>query len=171
MRRFRQRERKRPGLVVATATTETYSPCRRDPRNIAPLIRGDDTRTLRAREHRTSGAAIGKHVLADFWECTYEESAEYLLPLAVAAATAAGAEVFATQAHEFAVDGGGTTVLLLLAESHLSLHTWPEHAFVAVDVFTCGPGMSPERAIAHLVEQLAPAHTRIQVVDRGRDDR
>ncbi len=138
-------------------------------RKIARLIRADDTGIV-PREHRASRGAIGTHLLADFWECSYEESGAYLLPLTVAAAREANADVLGSEVHEFAADGGGTTVLLLLAESHLSLHTWPEHRFIAVDLFTCGPDMRPHDAVAYLERQLSPSRTRIDVIDRGRDE-
>ena len=137
---------------------------------LAKLIRHTDIEAAPARERRASSASIGTHVVADFWECTYEESAAGLTQLVAAAARAANATVLDSTAHEFGSGGGGTTVLLLLAESHLSLHTWPEYGFVAIDVFTCGQGMRPRDAVGYLEEQLAPARTRIQVIERGLED-
>lgn len=92
------------------------------------------------------------------------------MPLAVGAAEVANAHVLGSEVHEFAPDGGGTTVLVLLAESHLSLHTWPEYGYVAVDLFTCGLDMRPEDAVGYLAQQLAPSRTRVQVIERGRED-
>jgi len=127
----------------------------------------DDIVTRAEREHRTSISSIGMHIVADFWDCTYEESAAYLMPIVVAAAKAANADVLSSAVHEFPTDGGGTTALLLLAESHVSLHTWPEYNFIAIDVFTCGADMRPEDAITYLEEQLSPSRTRIQAIPRG----
>jgi len=64
------------------------------------------------------------------------------------AARAAGAHVLSSHVHRFG-DGAGVTGVVVLAESHLTIHTWPEHGFAAIDLFLCGE-TEPERAIAHL---------------------
>jgi S-adenosylmethionine decarboxylase len=58
------------------------------------------------------------------------------------------------------------TGVVLLAESHISLHTWPETGFAAADVFMCGHA-DPQAAIAVLLAALEPGESRIEVVDRG----
>nr|WP_236251050.1 adenosylmethionine decarboxylase [Jeongeupia sp. HS-3] len=71
-----------------------------------------------------------------------------------AAAAAAGATVLFGHVHPFGA-GQGVTGVLLLMESHISIHTWPEHGFAAVDVFMCGDA-KPERALASLEAHFAP---------------
>lgn len=61
----------------------------------------------------------------------------------------------------------GVTALGILAESHISIHTWPEHGYVAVDIFTCGPKAMPGRACSYLIEALSAGHHSIQRVERG----
>ena len=61
----------------------------------------------------------------------------------------------------------GVTALGLLAESHVSVHTWPEHGYAAVDVFTCGNRAMPELACDFLVDALAAGHHTVQRFERG----
>jgi len=61
---------------------------------------------------------------------------------------------------------GAVTLVLILAESHLAIHTWPEDDLVAVDLFTCG-SIDADRVIAELIAGLRLHGTRIQQLDRG----
>jgi S-adenosylmethionine decarboxylase len=61
----------------------------------------------------------------------------------------------------------GVTALGILAESHISIHTWPEHGYAAVDIFTCGNRAMPERACAYLVDALSAKHHTIERIERG----
>jgi S-adenosylmethionine decarboxylase len=61
---------------------------------------------------------------------------------------------------------GAVTLVLILAESHLAIHTWPEEDLVAVDLFTCG-AIDADRVLAELVTSLRLTGTRVQQVNRG----
>jgi S-adenosylmethionine decarboxylase len=61
---------------------------------------------------------------------------------------------------------GAFTSLYLLAESHLSIHTWPEHGYVALDLFTCGQA-NTERAVEQLIEYFSPLSIQIKKLVRG----
>ena len=61
----------------------------------------------------------------------------------------------------------GVTALGILAESHISIHTWPEHGYAAIDIFTCGHRAMPERACEFLVGALSSGHHTIQRIERG----
>lgn len=61
----------------------------------------------------------------------------------------------------------GVTALALLAESHISMHTWPELGYAAVDVFTCGQTAQPQRACAFLVRQFNARNYSLKVLPRG----
>lgn len=61
----------------------------------------------------------------------------------------------------------GVTSLGVLAESHISIHTWPEHGYAAVDIFTCGNRAMPERACSYLAEALSAGHHTVQRIERG----
>lgn len=109
---------------------------------------------------------LGRHILADFHHAhnlTLSENAQGLLSRA---ASAANATVLDLRLHDFG-DGYGYTCFALLAESHISIHTWPEHSYVAIDVFMCGQA-DAEQALAVLRDYFKPEDERIQILDRGR---
>ena len=81
------------------------------------------------------------------------------------AALAAGARILHSHFHAFG-PGLGVTGVLLLAESHISIHTWPEHGFAAADIFMCGAAQ-PQRAFEVIVEALRPGATELRTVERG----
>lgn len=61
----------------------------------------------------------------------------------------------------------GVTALALLAESHISIHTWPEHGYAAVDVFTCGDHAKPQQACEYLVQWMNASEYAIKTLPRG----
>ncbi len=110
----------------------------------------------------------GDHGLLDLYGCPSAllRDEGYLKQALSDAASAAGAHILGGHFHTFGGQGGVTGVLLL-AESHLSIHTWPEHGFAAVDVFLCG-ALKLETARRHLQQTLSASHTDWQVQTRGR---
>lgn len=81
------------------------------------------------------------------------------------AALAAGARILHSHFHTFG-PGMGVTGVLLLAESHISIHTWPEHGFAAADIFMCGLA-EPQRALEIIDQALRPATRTVQTIERG----
>ena len=61
----------------------------------------------------------------------------------------------------------GVTAIALLAESHISIHTWPESNYSAIDIFTCGQNMSPEIASQYLIEALNAEEHFMRVIERN----
>jgi len=61
----------------------------------------------------------------------------------------------------------GVTAIALLAESHISIHTWPESNYSAVDIFTCGQNMMPELASQYLIESLMAEEHSLRVIERN----
>jgi len=109
---------------------------------------------------------LGRHLLADFYGVGDHllTDANALAATMVAAARAAGAVPLEKKFHSFG--GGGVTGVVLLKESHISVHTWPEYGFAAVDVFMCGVAR-PRDAIAALERAWQPAHSVIRESGRG----
>lgn len=83
----------------------------------------------------------------------------------VEAAEACGATVLSVQAKQF--EPQGATVLVMLSESHLSIHTYPERGFAALDCYTCGETVDPQLAIDYMVSVLKPKSTYAKKLVRG----
>jgi S-adenosylmethionine decarboxylase len=115
--------------------------------------------------HRESNDYIGTHILADFWGCRFNDGAETLMALLVNAAHASDARVIGTLVKQF--DPQGATALVLLAESHISAHTWPEYDYIAFDIFTCGKSMNPQLAVEYLEKRFRPLRVEIKNIHRG----
>jgi S-adenosylmethionine decarboxylase len=116
---------------------------------------------------KTPPAVVGKHLLADLSGVSAEllRDSAALEALLRAAAQAAGATILGSHFHHFGA-GGGVTGVVLLAESHMSVHTWPESGFVAADIFMCGPA-DPMIAIELLLAALEPEQRQIRSVARA----
>ncbi|MFM7453914.1 MAG: adenosylmethionine decarboxylase [Cyanobium sp.] len=97
---------------------------------------------------------VGKHCILELYACDSArlDDEAFLRDTITAAAKRAGATLLNLITHRF--EPQGVTGLALLAESHISIHTWPESGYAAVDVFTCGDHTMPERACAVLAAEL-----------------
>ncbi|AXF24431.1 adenosylmethionine decarboxylase [Burkholderia pyrrocinia] len=108
------------------------------------------------------------HLLCELSDCDESLLADYsyVKKACEMAALDGGASIIVSNGHKFSPQG--VSVLLFLAESHLSIHTWPEHKYAAVDVYMCGAAASPHRAIDRLVELLGAKRVNIREFIRGR---
>lgn len=111
--------------------------------------------------------ALGRHLLLELRECNVAvlDDLKYLENALVSAAREAGATVIDKSFHQFAPQG--VSGVVLIAESHLSLHTWPEHAYAAVDIFTCGTTVKVEVAADALIRDLGSKDPSVLEVKRG----
>jgi S-adenosylmethionine decarboxylase len=111
--------------------------------------------------------AKGTHLLLTLRECSEEllNDQAKLRQLACSAAEATGATVLESFTHAF--DPQGVTVVVVLAESHASLHTYPESGVVFWDCFTCGVKCHPELSVDTLVTALKPGSTDKQIIQRA----
>ena len=112
---------------------------------------------------------VSKHLLLEYHGCdgSLLDHVPSIESLMRRAAEAAGATVVAAAFHQFAPQG--VSGVVVVEESHLSIHTWPEYGYVAVDVFTCGE-CEPMRAHAFLSSTLAAERSEIMLVERGRSE-
>ena len=108
---------------------------------------------------------VARHVLIDLWGAQGLTDTRRVERALRDASAAAGATIVGLKIHRFG-GGGGVSGIVLLAESHMSVHTWPEAGFAAVDVFLCG-GAEPDRAVSALVEAFAPARVSTSEHRRG----
>ena len=111
--------------------------------------------------------ALGRHILAEFYGCdpAILDNAASVERAMVDAALEAGAEVREVAFHKFSPQG--ISGVVVISESHLAIHTWPELGYAAVDVFTCGDRVDPWQACRHLVEYLRAAAVDATEVKRG----
>lgn len=96
------------------------------------------------------------------------DDAEYVRGALLAAVEAARATLVRVETHRY--EPQGVTALALVAESHFSIHTWPEHGYAAADLFTCGRSMKPQPAMDCLIERFRPQDHRLLVLPRGGPD-
>ena len=108
-----------------------------------------------------------KHLLLELYGCNFEKinDESYLRCALNIAAKLANANVLNIISNKF--EPQGVTAIALLAESHLSIHTWPESNYSAVDIFTCGKNMKPELACNYLIENLIAKEHFLRIIDRN----
>ena len=108
----------------------------------------------------------GVHLIVDFWYGKKIEDSKELERILIGAAEAANNTVLNIAIHKF--EPQGITGILLLAESHIAFHAWPEFDYIAIDIYTCGEATSPEKALNFLKKELCPRKTKIKKLKRGR---
>jgi len=109
----------------------------------------------------------GTHLILDLWECEGLDELPRVEAALRDAAAAAGATLLRVDLHGFG-EGAGVTGVAMLAESHLTVHTWPEHGYAACDVFLCGAGVQADAAAEVLAARLGAGRRETRRVERGR---
>lgn len=112
--------------------------------------------------------APGTHILIDFWGASNLDNIDQVEQALAQAAQACNATVLGVNLHSFG-EKSGITGVALLAESHISIHTWPEIGFVALDVFMCG-ACNPHLALPVLEQFFRPQKMKITATARGETD-
>ena len=108
-----------------------------------------------------------KHFLLELYRCDCEKlnDESFLRCILNRASKLANATVLNLISNKF--EPQGVTAIALLAESHISIHTWPESNYSAVDIFTCGQKMMPELASQYLIESLMAKEHSLRVIERN----
>ena len=108
----------------------------------------------------------GKHLLLELYGCnSYKLNDEIFLRCKIDnASKLARASVLNLVSNKF--EPFGVTAIALLAESHLSIHTWPESQYAAIDIFTCGKNMLPNLASQFLIDQLEASNHILKIINR-----
>ncbi len=111
--------------------------------------------------------ALGRHLLIEMQDCNKEALNDlgFLRDAMVAAAIDCGATVLGESFHHF--NPQGVSGVVIIAESHLSIHTWPEYGYAAADIFTCGTTVEPEKAVEVLIEKLGAKNHSVMEIQRG----
>jgi S-adenosylmethionine decarboxylase len=112
-------------------------------------------------------STYGRHIAVDVWgvDFTVLDNMNYLQQIMIEAAEKSGATVLSVINKKF--DPTGCTILILLSESHLSIHTYPEKEFAAIDCYTCGEKVDPKIAMDHLIDILKPNKMYSKTLIRG----
>jgi len=112
-------------------------------------------------------SALGRHVLAEVYGCKPHvlDNVESVEKIMVDAALAAGAEIREVAFHKFSPQG--VSGVVVISESHLAVHTWPELGYAAVDVFTCGEKVDPWVACNHIVKEFNATNVTASEMKRG----
>jgi S-adenosylmethionine decarboxylase proenzyme len=111
--------------------------------------------------------ALGRHILAEFFECDPEilDDHRRIENYMKRAAIECGATIVSATFNTF--NPHGVSGVVVIAESHLAIHTWPEYGYAAVDVFTCGETVDPEVATRALKEYLKAGNIKTVQINRG----
>lgn len=106
-----------------------------------------------------------RELLVDLYGCKGNlDSVEFLTDVLKAAAKKMGSKIIKTTSHKFSPTG--TTVIIILAETHISIHTWPEHKYAALDVFICSEDVNPEIGWQAVKDALEPSSFAIHKLTR-----
>lgn len=114
--------------------------------------------------------ALGRHLLTEFYGCDRDilNDIEQVKKEMIEAALRSGATIVDQVFHLF--NPHGVSGVVVIAESHLAIHTWPEYGYAAVDLFTCGEEVDPWQAYEFLKERLKAQFTSIMELKRGELD-
>ena len=108
----------------------------------------------------------GTHLIIDLWEASRLDDIEHVRQTLIKAVTAAKATLLHIHLHHF-TENGGISGVAVLAESHISIHSWPEIGYAALDVFMCGDS-NPADAIPVLKDAFGPGRVDVSDMRRGR---
>ncbi|SDJ65322.1 adenosylmethionine decarboxylase [Salimicrobium halophilum] len=110
---------------------------------------------------------FGHHVLGELWNCDRKllEDIKYIERLFVNAALQAGAEVREVAFHQFAPQG--VSGVVLISESHLTIHSFPEHNYASIDIYTCGEHLRPGIAFEKIARGLGSSQYEKKEITRG----
>jgi len=107
----------------------------------------------------------GIHLIAEFWKGRIIEDSKTIERILITAAKKSKNTPLKIVIHKF--NPQGLTGIVLLAESHIAIHTWPQINYIAIDIFTCGEKSMPARALNYLKQKFQPKKVFIKKIKRG----
>ncbi len=110
--------------------------------------------------------ALGKHYIIEFHHCDVDQISNVpeVEEVLLNAVDKAGATYVSHDTHQF--DPVGVSAVVMIAESHFTIHTWPEKEYAAMDIFTCGV-MEAQNAIDYIKEKFQADHCKVTLLERG----
>jgi len=152
-------------LQLVTANKEARAPrVRISPKPVAIVPQP----ALQAKDHfvtRNGLTFAGSHLIIDLWEAEGLDDRDRIEQALIDAVNAAGATLLHIHLHTF-TEGGGISGVAVLAESHISVHTWPERGYAAFDVFMCGDA-EPKKALSVFKRAFKPGRMVVGEHKRG----
>ena len=132
------------------------------------MARGQNMKQAVGTDSRSS--PLGNQLIVDFYECDCElfDNLEWVESVMIEAVQRARGTIVDVVFHKF--NPIGISGVVVIAESHFAIHTWPEHRYAAIDVFTCGDGLDSEAALSYLATQFRCQKRSVTKVYRGRFD-
>ncbi len=110
--------------------------------------------------------AVGYNIFADMYNCDAPlDDVRYLRRLLKESADRGNMQIVKVFFHRYTPQG--ITGLVIVKESHIALHTWPEYAFASVDIFLCGSNSDPYKTLKHIESGLRPSRVVTNSVERG----
>ena len=110
---------------------------------------------------------LGRHILVEFYGCNKRKlnDLKFIQNIMIGAAEYAKATVVEDVFHKF--NPHGISGVVVIAESHLAIHTWPEYGYAAVDLFTCGESIDPWEAFQYISDKLESSNKTTMELKRG----
>jgi S-adenosylmethionine decarboxylase len=110
---------------------------------------------------------LGRHVILELYGCSpmLLDDEAFIKNVLTEAVRKANGNICGVFFHKF--NPQGVTGVVLISESHVTIHTWPEYGYAAIDVFTCGERMDPWKACEHIVESFKPSSVNALEIKRG----
>ncbi|HEX2897558.1 MAG TPA: adenosylmethionine decarboxylase [candidate division Zixibacteria bacterium] len=110
---------------------------------------------------------LGRHLIAEFADCDGQKLADvdFIEDCLNEAVRKSGATIINSVFHRY--NPQGVSGVVVIAESHLSIHTWPEYNYAAVDFFTCGESVDPYKAYRYMKRMLKSKTSQLSELDRG----
>lgn len=111
--------------------------------------------------------SLGRHILAEYYNCDIStlDNISLLEDCMREAVLASGATIIDTKFHQFSPYG--VSGVIVIAESHMAIHTWPEFGYAAIDFFTCGDRVDPWKAFDYMEKTLKPLTHSSKELKRG----
>ena len=105
------------------------------------------------------------HLISDFKSPEFIEDTQRIKQILWKAAKIANNTPLKVAVHKF--PNQGITGVVILAESHIAIHTWPEYGYLAIDIFTCGKKTRPYAALEYFKKIFSPKKVKIKLIERG----
>ncbi|HOJ49383.1 MAG TPA: adenosylmethionine decarboxylase [Spirochaetota bacterium] len=114
---------------------------------------------------------LGTHLIAEFYGCDARKISKvsYVKEAMEEAALKANATIVQSTFHQF--NPYGVSGVVIIAESHLSIHSWPEYGYASIDVYTCGDHVDPWITLRHLEKSFGASDIEVMELPRGRESK